>query len=132
MDTFAARLKYARQRAKLSQEELARKLDISKASISKIEMGLTKEVMMTTLFRIADALMIDPRWLATGSSPIAESSVGLPGDSALIDAYGQLPKELKEPIKDLIEKAATASRQRYWQWIEERDNRPKIDTTTTG
>lgn len=123
MDTFAARLKYARQRAKMSQEELARKLDISKASISKIEMNLTQEVLMTTLFRMADAMQIDPRWLATGSSPVGESAIGLPGESALMEAYAQLPIDMREPIRELIEKSATAARQRYWQWIEERDKR---------
>lgn len=105
----------------MSQEELARRLDISKASISKVEMGLTKAVMMDTLFNMADAMSIDPRWLATGKSPHGESSIGLPGEAALLEAYSELPADLREPIRALIEKAATSARQRYWQWIEERD-----------
>lgn len=123
MDTFAQRLKYARGRASMSQEELARKLDVSKASISKIEMGLTQDVLMTTLFRMADVLSIDPRWLATGKAPIGETGVGLPGQAGLVEAWAELPAAIRDPIRQLVEEAATAARQRYWAWIEERDNR---------
>jgi transcriptional regulator with XRE-family HTH domain len=123
MDTFAQRLKYARQRAKMSQEELARKLDVSKAMISKVEMGLTQDVYMTTLFHMADAMSIDPRWLATGKSPVGETAIGLPGESGILEAWAELPEEIREPLRELVEKAAKASKQRYWAWIEERDNR---------
>jgi transcriptional regulator with XRE-family HTH domain len=123
METFAQRLKYARQRASMSQDELAHKVGISKASVSKIEMGLTNDVLMGTLFKMADIMQIDPRWLATGKSPMGESMIGLPGEKAVVDAWAQLPQDLRDPLRELMERAAVASKQRYWQWIEERDNR---------
>ncbi len=123
METFAQRLKYARQRASMSQDELAHKVGISKASVSKIEMGLTNDVLMGTLFKMADIMQIDPRWLATGKSPMGESMIGLPGEKAVVDAWSQLPQDLRDPLRELMERAAVASKQRYWQWIEERDNR---------
>ncbi len=122
-NTFAERLKYARQRAKMSQEELARRVNVSKATISKAEMGLTQDMMMNTLFAMADAMMIDPRWLATGKSPITDSAVGLPGSVGLNEAFGKLPSDLREPLMQLIDAAATAAEQRYWKWIAEWDKR---------
>lgn len=123
MDTFAERLKYARQRAKMSQEELARRVGISKASVSKCEMGLTSDVYMSTLFKMADAVQIDPRWLATGKAQIVDSAVGLPGATGLLEAFSQLPSEIASPLRSLVEATATAAEQRYWKWIAERDNR---------
>jgi transcriptional regulator with XRE-family HTH domain len=123
MNTFAQRLKYARARAQMSQEELARKLDITKSAISKVEMGLTHDVVMTTLFAMADALSIDARWLATGKAPVGDSAIGVPGETGLLEAWSKLPTDLREPLKEMIEKSAVASDQRYWQWIAEKDNR---------
>ena len=123
MDTFAERLRYARHRAKLSQDELARKVDCTKSTLSKAEAGLTQEVLMTTLFRIADSLMIDPRWLATGKHSVAESGVGIPGAVGLNEAFAKLPEDLREPIKTMIEAAAKAAEQRYWKWIAEWDQK---------
>ena len=123
MNTFAERLKYARQRAKMSQDELAHRINVSKANISKIEMGLTANCYMDTLFKMADAMSIDPRWLATGKSPVGDSAVGLPGATGLVEAFATLPDELATPLRTLIEAAATAAEQRYWKWIAERDNR---------
>ena len=123
MDTFAERFKYARTRAKMSQDELARRTDVSKASISKVEMGLTSDVYMTTLFHLADAMSIDPRWLATGKKPVGDTAIGLPGEAGIMTAWHELPEDIREPLRMLIDKAAIASKQRFWQWIEERDSR---------
>jgi transcriptional regulator with XRE-family HTH domain len=119
LQTFAERLRFARLRAKMSQEELARRADVSKASISKAESSVSQEFLMTTLFRVADALMIDPRWLATGQSPVPDSAVGLPGEIGLNEAFSKLPQDIREPLQQIIDATARAGEQRYWRWVQE-------------
>jgi transcriptional regulator with XRE-family HTH domain len=119
--TFADRLKYARARAKISQESLAHKCGITKASVSKFELGLTQSPAMETLFALADILQVDPRWLATGKNhnPSTDSPVlRIDANKAL----SQLPAELREPIINMIESAAHAAEQRYWAWVKERED----------
>ncbi len=117
--TFSERLRYARLRAKMSQEDLARKVDISKASVSKAESGVSHEFLMVTLFKVADALMIDPRWLATGKNPVPDSAIGIPGEIGLNEAFVKLPQELREPLQKIIDATARAGEQRYWRWVQE-------------
>ena len=123
METFAERLRYARHRAKLSQDELSHKVGCTKSTLSKAESGISQEVLMTTLFKIADALMIDPRWLATGKHAINESMVGVPGAVGLNEAFAKLPEDLQGPLRTIIETAAQAAEQRYWKWIAEWDKK---------
>lgn len=64
METFAQRLKFARKREKLTQDELSEKSGVGQPAISKIERA---EVLATTgLISLARACKCDPEWLETG------------------------------------------------------------------
>lgn len=70
--TLAERLKWARNEANFSQSSIASVIGVTKAAISQIETGLTKNLNDVSVFLIADALGVSARWLATG--------IGLPDD----------------------------------------------------
>lgn len=52
-------LRRARQRAALSQEELARKARVSRVTITRIELG-TREPQPSTIRKLARALRLEP------------------------------------------------------------------------
>lgn len=74
MDTLAKRLKYARQRAGLTQEELSARVGIRQPVYSRLERGQAKRSYF--LAQIAQACGVNSYWLATGQFP----DVGLPLD----------------------------------------------------
>lgn len=119
MKEFSDRLKMARARAKISQESLAQRVELTKASISKAELGLVQSVNPTALFAIADVLQVSPRWLATGKDdpPETENTLRFDVNRALLAC----PDEIREPLLDLIEATAEAAKTRYWKWVKERE-----------
>jgi transcriptional regulator with XRE-family HTH domain len=121
MTNLAERLKFARARAKISQESLSHRVGITKANISKIELGLTENCALATLFGMADILGVDARWLATGKQELAPSGDGPTLRFDANKALAELPHDLKDPLLTLIENAAKASEQRYWTWVKERE-----------
>lgn len=64
IETFAERLKASRKRLGLSQQEVAQRAGIKQTSYSELEQGRSK--MTRSLLQLADALRVDPHWLATG------------------------------------------------------------------
>ena len=64
METLAERLKFARKRSGLSQEQLAKLAHIGQAIVSKIERGSINKT--TGLVALARALKCNPVWLETG------------------------------------------------------------------
>jgi transcriptional regulator with XRE-family HTH domain len=57
---IAARLKALRERVGLSQQELATRAGVSVAMVFQLEQGRRKDVKLTTLVALAEALGIDP------------------------------------------------------------------------
>jgi transcriptional regulator with XRE-family HTH domain len=55
---FAVRLRELRQKRRMTQEALAKKLDVSRAYLSRLEMG-RHDPPLSLLRRIAKALRID-------------------------------------------------------------------------
>ncbi|CAM5198690.1 hypothetical protein CDEF62S_03530 [Castellaniella defragrans] len=77
MDTFASRLKYARNLRHLSQEALARKCGLSQSAISSYESGARKDP--SKILSLADALDVSVYWLGEGLGPMLPShATGLP------------------------------------------------------
>lgn len=71
--TFGKRIKLARKKAKLTQEELATLISnmldnkkISRTSITQWESGKTKEVEGSNLIKAAKVLNVTPEWLVFG------------------------------------------------------------------
>jgi transcriptional regulator with XRE-family HTH domain len=66
---FADRLRYARKRSGLTQEQLAEGCGISNRTVSAWEKGVAEGILAENLFCVADKMGVDARWLATGDGP---------------------------------------------------------------
>lgn len=76
MATFAKRVESLRKAAGLNQPQLAKKAGVTKGLIWQIEQGRNQEVKMLQLFKLAAALGVGARFLATGlGSPVALGQV---------------------------------------------------------
>lgn len=64
---IAERLKSAREAAKLSQDELAKKAGVTQGTIANVEGGLRKNPR--ELLAIARAVSVNAEWLKTGKGP---------------------------------------------------------------
>lgn len=110
LSTFAQRVKGLRRAVGLNQPELAEKIGVTKALISQIEAGAVKEVKMELLFKMAAALSISARFLATGrGSPIPIGEVSI-YEGELIEAYRKCPPEVQaQPVSTakLLSRAET-------------------------
>ncbi|PSU66566.1 phage repressor protein [Photobacterium phosphoreum] len=65
--TFGERLLRKREELKLTQEQLAAKIGITRVTISKIEQDLTQSTRADTLLSLAKVLKCTPQWLLNGS-----------------------------------------------------------------
>lgn len=70
MDTLAARAKFARKRAGLTQMQAAEKSGVKQSDISKIERGDTLRSMGT--LALAKTYEVSPHWLDSGDGPMTE------------------------------------------------------------
>ena len=65
---FGARLKAARLKHELSQEQLGKEVDVSKSTICLCENGKVKDVSGSILILMARRLNVTPSWLLFGES----------------------------------------------------------------
>lgn len=68
MKTFGARLRYARELRQLTQKELAQASGLSQGAIGNYENDSRRSPK--NVFRIAEALDVEPAWLAMGTEPM--------------------------------------------------------------
>lgn len=118
MKTFAERLKHARTRAQLSQDSLAHRAGVTKGAISQWENATASGCKIDTLFNLADALMVDARWLATGHGE-PETTTELPHHLQAGKSLDKLPQAARDPLVKLIQAFAEASDERFWKWAKE-------------
>lgn len=71
-DRFAINLRKARQKAKISQEELGFRCDLHRTEISLLERG-GREPRLGTIVKLAGSLDVQPEELCTGISWSARS-----------------------------------------------------------
>ena len=72
LDTLSTRLKYARKKKKLTQQQLAEKVGIKQQAVQRIE---TNRVHSTSyIVQLAQALNVTPEWLALGETDDEPSS----------------------------------------------------------
>lgn len=69
METLAARISSRRKELGLSSTDLADLIGISLPAVLKWETGATANLKHDHLFTLADALNVNPRWLALGTGP---------------------------------------------------------------
>ena len=78
MESAGDRIKKARTRARLTQMDLAKAANVSRAAVAQWESDETKHIRPENLFRIAPLLGCSAEWLATGKEP-PEPSNTTPG-----------------------------------------------------
>ena len=105
--SFASRLRQAREQAGFTQQDLAKKLGVTKNAISNYENGVSSP-KWEILVEIFDILHVDPNFLYQDdfSSELAEAHVLTPQQSALLAAFDQLNEEGQtkavEYVEDLV------------------------------
>jgi len=86
-----------------TQTEVARHAKIGRGAISAIVRGRTKHPQPEHLFAIADALGVEPRWLATGRGP-RNKDKGLSQDQReWLEMYDQLPPDKRQAARALLD-----------------------------
>ena len=101
--SFASRLRQAREQAGFTQQDLAKKLGVTKNAISNYENGVSSPMV-----EIFDILHVDPNFLYQDdfSSELAEAHVLTPQQSTLLAAFDQLNDEGQtkavEYVEDLV------------------------------
>lgn len=74
MGTIGARLRLARERQLMTQEDLARFSGITETTISRMENGKSGPTRPSTARKLAGALKVDPRWLLFGEQTQVEKA----------------------------------------------------------
>ncbi len=68
MSTIGERLRRARKARTVTQVELAERTGVAHSTVVRIERGQTKP-RIETVWAFAEALGVDPKWLAFGDEP---------------------------------------------------------------
>lgn len=118
--TRGQRIQQLRNEHGWSLAELAAKIGVTKGAISKWETTASPDIALDTFFKLADALEVDPRELATGKRVATPKIADIPQRRIdLIRMYGRLPFAVRQPIRALIETLAAAQNDRYQTWARE-------------
>ena len=102
---LGSRIRAARLRKKMTQEDLARLVNTTKQNIYKYETGITTNIPLDRLEAIAAALDVEPADL-TGWSPVEEEQPAAPRTlEARIVSFGmdQLPQAEREKILSILQ-----------------------------
>lgn len=96
---FGERLRYAREKNNMSQQDLAEALGTTQQRINKLETGATKTYKERFVLEAAKLLGVSPAWLALGEDDLDDMS-----DQALLVAkrYDRLPVEARNTILSLL------------------------------
>lgn len=97
LPSLAERVKWARHRQGLTQEELAEKAGVSRAMVGNIESGIRK--MPREISKIAKALDTSAGWLQFGDERIDALT---PEDIEIAIAVSELAEEQREMIRRFI------------------------------
>jgi len=104
------RLRLARKEAGLTQQQLADKVGMKKASISGLELGTSKKPSADNILPLAKFLGVTPEWLVSGKG-VKKAQVSretLPeNETALLFAYRELDEKQQKLVLELA-KAAKA------------------------
>lgn len=93
--TVGERLKISREKAGLSQQQLADQIGATRSAIAQVEGGTSNSLNAENLAKAARALRKNAVWLATGEGP--ETDVG-----ALGETLGALTEEDRQQVFDFI------------------------------
>lgn len=104
--SFAGRLRQAREQAGLTQQDLAKKLGVTKSAIGNYENGVSSP-KWDILIKIFDVLHVDPNFLYQDDFSFrSESSSLTPQQQTLLASFDQLNEEGQtkavEYVEDLV------------------------------
>lgn len=111
MNTLAERIRVSREKAGLSQVDVAKSLQVSASAVNQWESGFSKNIKLAYFFALTNLLQQDPQWLATGTvfpqlrrmqeqaPPSAQDVVSLVGEEkALLHHFRLLPAKLRKRL----------------------------------
>lgn len=90
------RIRSRRSELDLTQAQLAQKAKCTKGAVSQWETGDVKNLRIARLFRVADALHVNPRWLAVGEGPKSVVRYDEPGRKGTPDKVVRLAQRLAD------------------------------------
>ncbi len=102
--TLAERVKFARQKAELSQAQLAAQIGIAQPSLHDIESGRTSSLRSSTLFRMAHVLGQTPEWLAdnVGILTNSERAPFSKDENTLLESFCKLTAAEKKIVIRMV------------------------------
>ena len=106
---LASRLRLVRVEKHLTQEKLAQLIGVSKGAVSQWELGDVTRLGYERVFRLADVLSVEPRWLATGKG---EKLLRVRPDP-LLDEIVAIYRSLAQEGQRLIHAGALSARHIY-------------------
>lgn len=92
----------ARERANLSQAQLAKLCGISQPSLSDLESGKSRSLRGKTLLRLADALGQSPEWLAGGGGKADAFSPRSPDEENFLADFRRLTAAEKKIVLRML------------------------------
>ena len=104
---LASRLRSVRSEKQLTQEKLAQLIGVSKGAVSQWELGDVTRLGYERVFRLADVLSVEPRWLALGEG---EKSQGVRVDPKDLDEARRVLKDALT-LADLLKGQSDARRE---------------------
>ena len=103
---FKDRLKLAIDESGLDVSDLAGRIGLTKQAIHKLLNGTSKTMNMHNLFVAAQALQVNPEWLATGKGEPRSGFMRLPV-SGKVQAFAlrieRLPKEAQDALIRMVD-----------------------------
>lgn len=89
------RIKHARLKAKLNQEELGKKLGVHKSTVSRWEKGIVDNINLATVSKLSEVLKVSEAWLSGKDVPMELPDIAkYPG----IKNIHPLPKSRRFPV----------------------------------
>ncbi len=85
--TLGERLREARTNARLTQDQLASKVGVSRSLISQWETGTVQEIHATSLWAASKALRVSLDWLLEGDGMEEIREPATPDEVQLLDAW---------------------------------------------
>lgn len=101
---MGGRIAYARITRGLTQDDLAKRVGVTKGAVSQWESGKIKDLTADTLLKLADAVEASERWLLLGKDHQGKDiPMGRPrhldAETAdLVDTYIQLPERVRDEL----------------------------------
>ncbi|MDO4587959.1 MAG: helix-turn-helix domain-containing protein [Planctomycetia bacterium] len=118
------RLIELRKNLGLTQDQIAKKIRVTRSYYSLLETG-EKEIVSKTLARLKEYLNVNPEWIETGKGDmLLEKQPSTNNDSErdvatrwLIDRFSQLPENLQKDLlhfaENLLESTKTGDRKNF-------------------